>query len=227
MYIDFRYRPKISDIQNYDLVVLMGDELENPNSTPFKNGTKTKMLLDAITVYNIHNQLKRNPLLLEGGFRAWENTYPMYVESPNNHETVLEFTNVCDDFTNLVQIVKQSNIYKIEILIILFLDLDSELKYPELLSQVVDRPSRPAPVRSPAPNRTVIEPSQQPVESESLFCLACVLIVLEFERNDTRFDAGGLSERRDRMALSDTTHVPKAPSPPKQPSSAESRKIFE
>jgi hypothetical protein len=114
MYIDFRYRPILVDMQHFDLVVLMGDELESSNATPFKNGTKTKVLLDAITVNNVHNQLKRNPLLLDGGFKAWQNTYPMYVEQPHDQESFFEAMNVCDDFTSLVQVVKQSKCQNFE-----------------------------------------------------------------------------------------------------------------
>jgi hypothetical protein len=119
MYIDFRYRPMIGEVQNYDLVVLMGDELDNPNVAPFKDGTKTKILLDAITIYNVHNQLKRSPLLLEGGFKAWENTYPMYIERPKDQDQMLEALNALDDFAALVQMVKQSNFCVLEFLIVL------------------------------------------------------------------------------------------------------------
>lgn len=111
LYIDFRYRPIINEIQNYDLVVLLGDELEHPNATPFKDGTKTRYLLDAITVYNFNSQLKRKPLLLEGGFRAWENAYPMYIKRLKDHRESQESLNYFDEFTNLVQLVKQSMFY--------------------------------------------------------------------------------------------------------------------
>lgn len=158
MYIDFRYRPTISEIQNYDLVVLMGDELENPSATPFKDGAKTKILLDAITVYNVHNQLKRNPLLLEGGFRAWDNTYPMYVEHPNDHDPMLEPTDACRDFTDLVQLMKQSKCVR-AILEFILLDIDAELQYPELF------PSKPSPAKTPSLSRADVERPLQPIES--------------------------------------------------------------
>jgi hypothetical protein len=93
----------------------MGDELENPNSAPFKHGTKTKILLDAVTVYNIHNQLKRNPLLLEGGFRAWQNTYPMFVEHPNDQNSMFDATNIHDEFTDLVQLIKRSRVFIVQL----------------------------------------------------------------------------------------------------------------
>ncbi|KAI6189866.1 Ubiquitin carboxyl-terminal hydrolase [Aphelenchoides bicaudatus] len=192
MYIDFRYRPTISEIQNYDLVVLMGDELDNPNSAPFKNGTKTKILLDAITVYNVHNQLKRNPLLLEGGFKAWENTYPMYVEQPTTHDPMLDSLNIHDEFTNLVQMVKQN--------------LGSELVYPELFSQSPDRSKPVLPVKPPATiNRNVVEP---PNAFENLD---------RNNRNEVGFNTESMINQMNKMLISDKSQIPRVHSPTKPP----------
>jgi hypothetical protein len=88
----------------------MGDELQIANGTPFKQGAKTRILLDSLTERNFSNQLKRKPLLLEGGFRAFEDAYPMYVEHINNQPFIDNFSHA-DDFTKLVQMVKHGEFY--------------------------------------------------------------------------------------------------------------------
>jgi len=92
---DRRFRNTIMEIQDFDVVVLMGDELEDPDATPFKKGTITKNLLDAITIYNSTNRLKKNPLLLEGGFKAWAKAYPEFVESDESTEEEDELEQLC------------------------------------------------------------------------------------------------------------------------------------
>jgi len=65
--VDDSYRTAISDIQKFDLVVLMGDKSENGSSS------LTRSLLSILTVYNDTHQLKQYPLMLEDGSKELTN----------------------------------------------------------------------------------------------------------------------------------------------------------
>jgi len=64
---DRHYCTTTSGIQDFDLVVLLGDKLEDQYSIITQN------LLNALTVYNMTNQLKRDPLLFEGEIKELTN----------------------------------------------------------------------------------------------------------------------------------------------------------
>lgn len=91
-------KSRLKEITSFDLVVLMGDELERSDATPFKQDAPTKWIYNALTDANYTAPLKHKPLLLEGGFGAWELAYPMHVESaqPRDLETVLASLGVPD-----------------------------------------------------------------------------------------------------------------------------------
>ncbi|KAL7077722.1 hypothetical protein ACQ4LE_003065 [Meloidogyne hapla] len=78
--LDISVRPTMEKISQFDLVVLMGD----PDDITYQNGTKTKILYEALTTYNYHNRLKHPPLILEDGFRGWELSYPCYATETSN-----------------------------------------------------------------------------------------------------------------------------------------------
>uniref|UniRef100_A0A914LGQ4 Ubiquitin carboxyl-terminal hydrolase n=1 Tax=Meloidogyne incognita TaxID=6306 RepID=A0A914LGQ4_MELIC len=75
--LDISVRPYMEKISQFDLVILLGD----PDDITNLNGTKTKILYQALTTYNRTNRLKHPPLILEDGFRGWELSYPCYTIS--------------------------------------------------------------------------------------------------------------------------------------------------
>lgn len=101
MNLEVRYRHILRHINNYDLVVLMGDELADKNATPFKPSSKSKILYDALTDYNSSNRLQRKPLMLEGGFPNWEHTFPMYVHKEDRLQNF--GSSPYDEFFSLVE----------------------------------------------------------------------------------------------------------------------------
>ena len=66
-YSSYGNKQLLKEIDSFDLIVLMGDELENSNATPFKKDAPTKCVYSALTETNWNLPLKRKPLLLEGG----------------------------------------------------------------------------------------------------------------------------------------------------------------
>ncbi|CAK5009290.1 unnamed protein product [Meloidogyne enterolobii] len=78
--LDISVRPYLEKISQFDLVILLGDLDDITNL----NGTKTKILYEALTTYNRTNRLKHPPVILEDGFRGWELSYPCYTVSTKN-----------------------------------------------------------------------------------------------------------------------------------------------
>ncbi|KAI6222910.1 Kelch-like protein 29 isoform X1 [Aphelenchoides fujianensis] len=79
-YGELRSQIIFRNIHEYDLIVLMGDELAARDCEPFATGSKSRIVLDALTTTNNTQPSRRKPLLLRGGFPAWQNVFPMFVE---------------------------------------------------------------------------------------------------------------------------------------------------
>ncbi|KAI6230206.1 Ubiquitin carboxyl-terminal hydrolase [Aphelenchoides fujianensis] len=89
------------NINDYDLIVLMGDELAARDCEPFKAQSMSRIMLDALTTTNYTQPLRRKPLLLRGGFPAWQNAYPQYVDEPEKENSF------GDDFDKLLGQMKR------------------------------------------------------------------------------------------------------------------------
>ncbi|CAD5231432.1 unnamed protein product [Bursaphelenchus xylophilus] len=112
-HLRLQHRHTLNSISNYGLVVLMGDELSDPECTPFSPNSKCKLLLDALTVYNTVAKLRMRPLLLQGGFQAWERCYPVYVERSGRRDHYHDFGSM-DDFMAQVESARKQLIRKVE-----------------------------------------------------------------------------------------------------------------
>uniref|UniRef100_A0A915CU86 ubiquitinyl hydrolase 1 n=1 Tax=Ditylenchus dipsaci TaxID=166011 RepID=A0A915CU86_9BILA len=79
--MDISGRPLLQRISRFDLVVLMGDTNEVKKSfAELPKSSKTKVLYEALTTYNLHLKLKRPPLILEYGFQGWDMAYSCYTK---------------------------------------------------------------------------------------------------------------------------------------------------
>uniref|UniRef100_A0A914HCU9 ubiquitinyl hydrolase 1 n=1 Tax=Globodera rostochiensis TaxID=31243 RepID=A0A914HCU9_GLORO len=73
--LDISIRPILENISHFDVVVLLGDV----NDITKKKGSKTVILVEALTTYNFNHKLKRPPVIIEGGYENWKHAYPVYV----------------------------------------------------------------------------------------------------------------------------------------------------
>ncbi|KAL3117143.1 hypothetical protein niasHT_007546 [Heterodera trifolii] len=78
--LDISVRPLLENISHVDLVALLGD----PNDITDEKGTKTTILMEALTTYNFNYKLKRPPVIIDGGFMNWKNVYPYYVNETSD-----------------------------------------------------------------------------------------------------------------------------------------------
>ncbi|KAI6227491.1 Ubiquitin carboxyl-terminal hydrolase [Aphelenchoides fujianensis] len=137
LYGELRTRMIFRNINEYDLIVLMGDELAARDWEPFKAQSMSRIMLDALTTTNYTQPLRRKPLLLRGGFPAWQNAYPQYVDEPEKENSF------GDEFDKLLGRMKKDKL---------------NIQYPELSSMTfaesrIDRMDahRPAASISPPP----------------------------------------------------------------------------
>ncbi|CAD5223951.1 unnamed protein product [Bursaphelenchus okinawaensis] len=93
IYVDIHSRFKLNNVNTYGFVVLMGDELSE--GVTLSDQSRTMALRSALAEH-----LSQPPLLLQGGFAAFERAYPIYVERPSNRQ--LSFEGL-DPFTALLE----------------------------------------------------------------------------------------------------------------------------
>ncbi|KAI6237380.1 Ubiquitin carboxyl-terminal hydrolase [Aphelenchoides besseyi] len=125
MYTEPLVRDYINKIGSYDVVVLLGDDLES-GRREFGSNTKTGIFVEALTKYSNRYPLKHPPIWLEGGFPAWKNAYPIYVKDP--------------DFANLDYLGDGDGVSELSRHLQMMRKTAIIFKYPELSSLTSDLP---------------------------------------------------------------------------------------
>ncbi|CAD5231431.1 unnamed protein product [Bursaphelenchus xylophilus] len=194
MYLDITSRYKFGIISNFGLVVLMGDELADRAASPFSERSKCKALRDAL----MKGKLKRKPLLLQGGFPAFQRAYPIYVEkTAARQQRLLSELSDMDDFSALVAKARAG----ISVREIVYPDIfdrpkpapfpisEEELKKPTIdrFNELSVRERRPSPTRR-SPSRNAIT-RDVPVKVEGPKPSYSNEKISDFGRNETSIRA--------------------------------------
>ncbi|KAH7730408.1 Ubiquitin carboxyl-terminal hydrolase family protein [Aphelenchoides avenae] len=122
--IEVSKRAKLWQLEQYEVVVLVGDDVRS-SFVEYRKDSPTSILLSALTSYNTTSKPKKHPVLLEGGFSSWSYAYPMYV-SRDQPET-RKFFDSKSEFSVLVAKMRELSVVDVE--------------YPDLLPKPKPRPA--------------------------------------------------------------------------------------
>ncbi|MFH4976930.1 hypothetical protein AB6A40_003639 [Gnathostoma spinigerum] len=156
-------RAKLNRMSEYDLIVMMGSDVDAEHNTLHSPGTKEHILYNALTTYNLSSRLRRSPVVLNGGFPSWERHYPMYTSGASlRHEKTIDFDDR-SEFAKLVAKFRKDHSV-------------ATLRYPDLFArskpvdtapqQLVSRPVQDSPIPS---RESSFSSLPQPSPSSSLY----------------------------------------------------------